>query len=85
MSVPDIDSIYCSQCSVYNISSDCCICKDCMERIINEELMKVIKVLGISMAGKYRCQGAVELSKALKQRFAKVEQKGTDGGNDGIK
>lgn len=38
--------------------------------IIDEELRKIISVFGISMAGKYRCQGAVEFAKALRNRFA---------------
>ena len=37
---------------------------------IDEELRRIIGVFGISMAGKYRCQGAVEFAKALRERFA---------------
>ena len=37
--------------------------------IIDDELRKIISVFGISMAGKYRCEGAVEFAKALRIKF----------------
>ena len=66
MSVPDETKIYCSRCSVYNMGSECCICKDCMDKLIDELKMKKIKDFGISMAGKYRNQGMLEYCKELK-------------------
>lgn len=35
MALPDETSTYCSRCSVFNIGDDCCICKDCMNKIID--------------------------------------------------
>ena len=39
-----------------------------IEEGIDEELKKIISVFGISMAGKYRCQGAIEYAKALRKQ-----------------
>ncbi len=36
--IPDETTIYCSKCSSYNIGSDCCICKSCLNKIIDEVL-----------------------------------------------
>ena len=41
--------------------------------IIDEELREIISVFGISMAGKYKCRGAVEFAKVLRNRFANQE------------
>ena len=34
--IPDETTIYCSKCSSFNIGSDCCICKSCLRRLIEE-------------------------------------------------
>ncbi len=34
--IPDEASIFCSRCSGYNIESECCICKDCMSKLIDK-------------------------------------------------
>ncbi len=36
--IPDETTIYCSRCSVFNIGDDCCICKSCLNKIIDEVL-----------------------------------------------
>ena len=36
MGLPNDASIYCSKCSGYNIGSECCICKSCLNKIIDE-------------------------------------------------
>lgn len=38
MALPDETTIYCSKCSSYNIGDDCCICKSCVKKIIDDVL-----------------------------------------------
>jgi len=53
MGMPHDSSIYCSKCLGFNLSSDCCICKSCLEKIIDDwhnetcggEMIKEIKEL----------------------------------------
>ena len=42
--------------------------------IINDELKKIVNVFGLSMAGKYRSQGAIDFAKVLRVRFAQLKK-----------
>ncbi len=74
--MPDETTIHCSRCSAYNLEDDCCICKDCLNKIIDELKMQFVKIFGISMAGKYRNQGMLEYCKKLKSTLS-TERKTT--------
>ncbi len=59
--MPDETTIHCTRCSAYNIGDECCICKDCMEKIIDgwcgysdyansEEIKDLKERLGITVS-----------------------------------
>ena len=70
--MPDETTIHCSRCSAYNIGEDCCICKDCLNKIIDDLKMKKVKDFGISMAAQYRNQGMLEYCRELKETLFKI-------------
>jgi len=74
MALPNESSIYCSRCSAYNIGDDCCICKSCMNKIIDKLLEgdKIILDKYPSKKGELKMRGANLFAKQLKQELTLI-------------
>lgn len=86
MGVPDIETIYCSRCSLYNIGSDRCICEDCTNKIIDDWNYLGKEIINGKDTNKKVFRVGKKYIQDLKELFANVEDsehKLNNGGKNG--